>query len=323
MMPPVDIRLLLTFATVAREGNLTRASAQLHLTQPAVSLQLRRLASDTGVTLFRRTAAGVTLTREGALLAAKAEQVLAAAGDFRQTARRLTTRALGKLRIGTVIDPELTRLGALLKALVASGSGIETELRQSMSGEVPVGLQRDTLDVGFFLGEVADYEPRPEEAAPTFHAETLARVRYRVVAPPAFESLVQGCGWAELAALPWIGTPPASVHHRLLKRHFAGLGVQQHVIALVDQESSMLAMVRAGVGLCLCREQVALQEQQANGLALPECAPLDTALGLMCLARRRSEGTIDTAFELVRAVWGFSSTQASSRMHGYAHQTCE
>jgi DNA-binding transcriptional LysR family regulator len=304
MTSPVDIRLLLTFATVAREGNLTRASAQLHLTQPAVSLQLRRLARDTGVTLFRRTAAGVTPTREGALLAAKAEQVLAAAGDFRQTARRLTTQASGKLRIGTVIDPEFTRLGALLKALVASGSGIETELRQGMSGEVPVGLQRDALDVGFFLGEVADCEVRPEDAPSSFHVETLARVRYRVVAPPAFEGLVRCCGWAELAALPWVGTPPASVHHRLLKRHFADLGVKQHVIALVDQEASMLAMVRAGVGLCLCREQVALQEKQANGLAIPDCAPLDTTLSLICLARRRSEWTVSTAFELVRNIWG-------------------
>lgn len=66
MTHPVDTKILRSFAAVAREGNVSRAAEVLNLTQPTVSLHLKRLAEDTGLTLFRRTASGLELTREGA-----------------------------------------------------------------------------------------------------------------------------------------------------------------------------------------------------------------------------------------------------------------
>ena len=304
---PLDLRTLKAFVTVAREGNVTRAADQLHLTQPAISLQLKRLAQDTGVTLFRRTATGLELTRDGALLAAKAEQVLASLVDFSQTARHLTTQLRGKLRIGTIIDPEFTRLGAFLKALVESGPGIETELRHGMSGEVPEMLKRDELDAGFFLGDIKDFDAGAGLVAgvqePLFHVKELARLTYRVVGPPSLGGVIRGQDWTSLATLPWIGTPHASVHNRLLSRLFAELGVRQNVVASVDQEASMLAMVRTGVGLSLCRESIALHEQQANGLVIAD-VKVETTLSFVCLSARTLDPSIAHAFEAIHRVWG-------------------
>ena len=308
MTYPIDLKALRAFVTVAREGNVTRASAQLHLTQPALSLQLKRLAADTGITLFRRTSTGLALTHEGALLAAKAEQVLASLLDFRQTAQHLETQVRGKLRIGTIIDPEFTRLGALLKVLVENGPGIETELRHGMSGVVPERLKRGELDVRFFLGDISDFDPVAGFAAEgqdnLFRAKQLARLTYRVVAPPSLAGFVRGQDWAELAALPWIGTPPASVHNRLLGRLFGELGVRQNVVASVDQEASMLAMVRTGVGLSLCREAIALHEQQAHGLVIADHVQVETALSFVSLSARSDNPTIAFAFDAIRRVWG-------------------
>jgi DNA-binding transcriptional LysR family regulator len=286
---------------VAREGNVTRAAELLHLTQPAISLQLKRLAADTGVALFRRTASGLELTRDGAVMVKKAEQVLAAGTEFSQTARNLCSHVRGKLRIGTVVDPEFTRLGSLLKALVEGGPGIETELRHGMSGEVPIGLRRDKLDVGFFLGDIGEFESDDE---PAFYVRELARLSYRVVAPPFLGALVRGRDWTDLAGLPWIGTPPASVHHRLLTRVFGGLGVRQNLVALVDQETSMLAMVRTGVGLSLCRESIALDQQQAHGLVIADRVRLETSLSFVALNARRREPIIMLAFDAVSRIWG-------------------
>nr|WP_245307446.1 LysR family transcriptional regulator [Rhizobium altiplani] len=266
MLNSIDLRTLRAFVAVARERNVTRAAELLHVTQPAVTLQLKRLAAETGLSLFRRTSTGLELTQEGALLAAKAEQVLAALTDFGQTAGHLSTRIRGKLRIGTIIDPEFTRLGAFLKALIESGPGIETTLRHGMSGDVPEGLRRNELDAGFFLGDPSDYDPSAdmtgESAAPLFYARDLAQLTYRVVAPPALAAFVRGADWPQLATLPWIGTPQASVHNRLLSRLFADLGVRQNIVAQVDQETSMVAMVRTGVGLSLCRESIALMNSR-------------------------------------------------------------
>ena len=84
MRPVQDIRVLNAFIAVAREGNVTRAAEKLHLTQPAVSLQLKRLAQDTGLILFTRTAKGLELTRDGTALIAKAEKVRTALTEFGQ-----------------------------------------------------------------------------------------------------------------------------------------------------------------------------------------------------------------------------------------------
>ncbi|MGX5846571.1 LysR family transcriptional regulator [Mesorhizobium sp. PL10] len=299
----LDLRLLTAFVTVAQEGNVTRAAELLHLTQPAISLQLKRLSLDLGVTLFQRTASGLELTRDGALLAAKGQQVLALAGEFRQTARHLNAQLRGKLRIGTIIDPEFTRLGAFLQALGESGPGIDTELRQGMSGEVAIRLKRNELDVGFFLGDLDDFGTSTTtiDAEAQFFIKPLSRLTYRVVAPPAFAGMVAGRDWKELAELPWIGTPPASVHNRLLARQLGS--IRQNIVALVDQESSMLAMVRTGLGLSLCRESIALNERQANGMVIADKVRLETSLGFACLFPRRSDPNVSLAFDVIDRIW--------------------
>ena len=77
------------FVAVARSGNVSRAAASLHLSQPAVSLQLKALADQTGLTLFSRKARGLELTRDGAALLPQAERVLASLADFNRTASGL------------------------------------------------------------------------------------------------------------------------------------------------------------------------------------------------------------------------------------------
>ena len=62
----MDLTLLRAFVTIARVGNLTRAATQLHLTQPAVSLQIKNLQETLGISLFARTAHGLALTHDEA-----------------------------------------------------------------------------------------------------------------------------------------------------------------------------------------------------------------------------------------------------------------
>lgn len=72
----LSVRLLQVFLVVAQTGSVTRAAERLHLTQPTVSLQIRRLAEELGEPLFERQADGLRLTEAGALLYAAANDVL-------------------------------------------------------------------------------------------------------------------------------------------------------------------------------------------------------------------------------------------------------
>lgn len=302
-----EIRTLQAFVTVAQEGNVSRAAEILHLTQPAVSLQLKRLSEDTGLTLFDRGSKGVTLTKEGTALLAKANRVLSSLTEFNQTAKRMTGRVQGKLRIGTIVDPSFIRLGQLLAGLIDAYPEVHTSLSHGISGEVLAGLRRSNIDVGFFLGGIGDYPKEKVNPAigdlEDFHLVELTQFNYRVIGPASWENQISRANWSELATMPWIGTPKDSVHSRLLSGIFAKHHCTQNVVALVDQEVSMMAMVQSGVGLSLCRESIALHEQQSGTVAIAEPVRIPTALCAVTLKQRQQDPVVDAFFNVLMQVW--------------------
>jgi DNA-binding transcriptional LysR family regulator len=310
MIQPHDLQSLKAFVTVAREGNASRAADKLHLTQPAVSLQIKALQERTQLQLFTRTPQGLALTRDGAALLPQAEKVLAALADFAQAAQRMHSTVRGTLRIGTILDPEFTRLGEFLKQLVESAPQIDTELRQGMSGNVLAQVLRGDLDVGFYLGLDTDFKENKLKTqqnkawtAINCIALPLTQFTYRVLAPAGWGPQVRGKDWRALAALPWLATPPASAHHRLLASVFDPLGVQPKRVALVDQEASMLDLVRSGVGLSLVRDSIAMHEAQTRGLVIADRVGLECSLRFVCLQARAPDPVIASALNALQQVW--------------------
>jgi DNA-binding transcriptional LysR family regulator len=297
----MDLTLLRAFVTVAKEGNLTRAAVQLHLTQPAVSLQIKHLQETLGLTLFTRTSHGLALTRDGQSLLPHAERALGAASDVERAAAALRHEVRGTLRIGTILDPEFLRLGGFLKQLVETWPHIETALRHGMSGWVLEQIRAGELDVGFYIGQPGDHDPRDGAA---FHAVTLTHFQYRVLAPAGWKDRVKGArDWRSLAALPWIWTPPASAHNRLLSRCFTEAGVKPVKVAEVDQEPNMLDLVKSGVGLTLARDAIAIAEAHAHALTIVDSVTVPTQLSFVTLSARKDEPAIAAALKLIEQQW--------------------
>lgn len=289
----MDITQLRAFVTVAHTANLTRAAQQLHLTQPAVSLQIKSLQRSLDLQLFVRTATGMMLTDEGTKLLPLAKRILEAMTELRQGAQSLHSTLSGALAIGTILDPGFIRLGPFLKRLVENYPMLRTRLQHSMSGDVLQQVRAGTLDCGYYLGDPGR----------DCHARKLINFTYNVVAPPGWRKRVSGIDWPALATLPWIWSPPESAHNRLLTATFARYGVVPNKVALVDQEPSMLDLVKSGVGLSLVRESIALGEAHAHGLVIADSVALSTDLNFITLAKRTSEPMIAAVLRLLNAVW--------------------
>lgn len=298
-----NINMLLAFVTVAREGSVSRAASVLNLTQPAISHQIKRLGEETGIALFKRTATGLQITADGQAMLTKAEQVIDAMDEFRRSARQRAGRVSGKLRIGTIVDPEFIRLGRMLSQLRTDYPDIETELAHGVSGDMLAGVLRNQIDAGFYLSGPDVAGDIAAETAEAIHAIKLADFNYRVIAPVGWESRVENADWTSLLKLPWIGTTQASVHSRLLKRIFDEFECTQNSVALVDQEASMLEMVRSGVGLSLCRDSIALHEKQTFGLAVCNSVSIPACLSLISTERRRETPTISALFDVLETTW--------------------
>jgi DNA-binding transcriptional LysR family regulator len=97
----VELRQLRYFVTVAEENGFNRAAERLHIVQPAVSQQIRRLERELGVRLFHRSTRHVALTAAGERLLTEARATLAAADRIGEVAAALATGADTVLRLGT------------------------------------------------------------------------------------------------------------------------------------------------------------------------------------------------------------------------------
>jgi len=298
----MDLKQLRAFVLVARHGSVTRAAEAMHLTQSALSLQLKALQDSVGTPLFRRTSRGMELLPSGYHLLPHAEAVVATSSEFEAAAARLTERIAGALKLGTILDPDFLRLGALLGSMLQRHPSVRTEVSHGISGWVLAQIVAEILDAGFYLG-------RPGDAR--LHVTGLTPFNYRVVAPCEWRDRVAGADWPLLSRLPWIWTPPESVHNRLLTAQFADLGVTPNIAATVDVEPSMLDLVKAGVGLSLIRESVACQENLAQRIALTPVS-VTTELTLVCLKSRRHDPAIAAVFELAAELWRDGAAAASA-----------
>ncbi|WP_328586544.1 LysR family transcriptional regulator [Tritonibacter multivorans] len=293
----------MAFVTVAREGSVSRAAEVLNLTQPAVSHQIRRLADETNLTLFRRTPAGLQITHDGMAVLAKAEKVLHVMSDFQRSARQRSGRISGKLRLGTIVDPEFIRLGRLLALLRQEHPEIETHLAHGVSGTILSWLKRGQIDAGFYLSAPDDLPNPATHPDPAICSIRLADFNYHVVAPMGWDHRVENATWADLAELPWIGTPEASVHHRLLASVFAAAGTPQNIVALVDQEASMLEMVRSGIGLSLCRDSIALHQKQSFGLTICPSVAVPACLSFVFTEASKDRPLVAETLRLLAEAW--------------------
>jgi DNA-binding transcriptional LysR family regulator len=293
----MELYQLRTFAAVAEEGHLTRAAERLHISQPAVSGQIKALEQQFDVRLFERGPTGMTLTPAGRRLLAHALRVLHAAEELRRAARQLNSddRIAGELTIGTVSDPDSIRLGELLAAAISRHPQLDLHLQHEMSGAALEGVRDGRLDAAYFFGDAPGAE---------FSALSLRQFVYRVTAPRAWAPRVESADWADIAALPWVVTPAISTHNRLVTALFAGHGVappQRHIEA--DHESVITSLVASGVGASLMREDVARARAAAGEICIWDRARLRTTLWFVCLAERAGDPLVHALLALVRDVW--------------------
>ncbi|MGH9602348.1 MAG: LysR family transcriptional regulator [Terriglobales bacterium] len=138
---PLDLFLLETFVTVAREGSFSRAAARLHRTQPAISQAVRKLERELGEPLLDRSSRDGTLTDAGQLLLEYSERLLNLRSEAFNALSELRQWQAGKLTIAAneftcqyllpVLD-EFRRLYPLIKVTVqrSLASGISELIRQ-------------------------------------------------------------------------------------------------------------------------------------------------------------------------------------------------
>jgi DNA-binding transcriptional LysR family regulator len=294
----MELYQLRTFAAVAELGHLTRAAEKLHVSQPAVSAQIKALEDELGVPLFDRTPTGMILTGPGRRLLPQAEKVLVAAQELRSEARSLAGTVVGRLRVGTVSDPESIRLGEFLSRAVELHPLLELDVHHQVSGAAFESVRNGELDASFYFGTLIH---------PAVASLPLCEITYRVAAPAAWSDRVAGATWGGLAALPWILTPAISSHRGLVNEVFRQHGVEPTSVVQADHESVIENLIVSGLGLSLLREDLARAREATGEVVVLSNVRLTTMLQFIYPAEREQEPAIAALLFAAREVWNLGS----------------
>lgn len=145
MIRNLDTTLMRTFITVADKASMTAAANALHLTQGAVSQQVRRLEEALGRSLFERDRRGLRLTSSGERLFGKAKRLLSLNDEI--WAEMAANVVAGQVRFGVPYDLVGTTLAPVLKAYAQTYPQVEISLVCASSPELAAALAAGTIDL--------------------------------------------------------------------------------------------------------------------------------------------------------------------------------
>jgi DNA-binding transcriptional LysR family regulator len=215
----MELRHLRYFVAVAEELHFRRAADRLHVAQPAVSEQVRKLEDELGVKLFDRTQRNVSLTGAGAALLREARRVLDQAEAARQAARSARDRPSSALRIGYMPASLPASVPKALQRLAMAMPQVETSLEPGCGLELVEGVRAQRLDTAIVslptptagLRITALGDQRAVAVFPVGHDHAVrSAVRLEQIAPqrivvlprdadrPFYDAVIAACRGAEL-----------------------------------------------------------------------------------------------------------------------------
>jgi DNA-binding transcriptional LysR family regulator len=236
----VHLRDLRYFVAVAAEESVTRAAQQLHISQPALSKQIRVLERQLRLPLFERVSRELRLTAAGQELLPRAERLLAAWAEDQQAVAR---KAHCSIVIGMHTSPGRGLMPEVRRRLVEQCPGVELELRQQPWSDPSAGLADGTVDLAFAWSAL----PRP------YRSLAVAR-EPRLVALPLGHRLAgrRTITIIDLLDEPFLALPESAGP---LREYWLATaernGHPVTVAGVINDPESTYEAVTSGIGICL------------------------------------------------------------------------
>ena len=265
--PMLDFNQLRCFAAVAEELHFGRAAARLNMTQPPLSRQIQVLERALDVRLLDRTSRSVQLTAAGRCFLPEAQRILRLADSAFHVTRQVAAGHGGLLKLGFTAASAYDFFPRLITACQAALPDVTLSLREMVTKDQLEELLAGRIDVALVRPPVT----HPDLVAVRALAEPL------VAAVPIGHALARRgeLGLEDFEGQPFIAyaSNEARYFHDLTVTLLREAGVQPKVLQHLTQIHSILALVRAALGLALV--PVAAERLRFEGVAF---RPLDVGL---------------------------------------------
>jgi DNA-binding transcriptional LysR family regulator len=281
----VELDQITAFVTIVRAGGFTRASATLHLSQPAISRRIHLLERELGAPLFERLSRNAVLTDAGHALLPHAEAVLASVRDGAEAVQAIRGTSRGTVTLAIVGTLASTALTQQLRRFRDTYPDVDLRLQTALSAEVSALVLRGDATLGLRYGEDA----HAQLVSSVVHEEPLVAVcspNHRLAkARRVMPSALAGERWIAFPPRPGaVGEPYAATIQQLL----AANGLAAAEIVPIDSLTAQKRMVEAGFGLGLMPASSLDEELRAKTLCALRIPALRATLPVTLVHRRNA-----------------------------------
>lgn len=253
----MELRQIRYFVGVSEAGSLLKASARLHIAQPALGLQIAALERNVGARLFDRSSRGVALTEAGRTFLEHARVLLADVERARAAVRETSQLPAGDVAIGLPTTVALVATVPILQTCREQLPEVRIKLVEGYSGFVREWLVSGRLDLALLFGDEAD---------PVLSKEALLDDRLAFVSRAGGASAPRKMALSALSRWPLV--LPGREHglRRIIDEACETAGVALDVVAEIDSLPSVKRAVEAGLGSTILPRGAVADEVAAGRL---------------------------------------------------------
>ena len=289
-LPEVNSRQLAAVQAVAEYRSFIAAAAHLGISQPALTLSIKRLEQTLGMPLFLRSTRQVTTTAAGREFVAMAERMFNDLKLGMRSLRELTERQRGQVIVSSLIPFPMS---SVIAEHGTRFPGVEIHLREGFQDDVKDDVRSGLADFG--IGDLHDL--------PASHlTETLGTEVLWVVMrddhPLARKRQIE---FNALKDVPMVSFRVGSMSRRLIDAAATAAGFNLHHVVTVGLPFTLLNLVAAGVGLAIVPARAPPQGTRPNLVSRPLVRPqLSSEIGIMRLRDRELSPAAAGLLELAR-----------------------
>lgn len=263
----MELHQLQCFIAVFEEGGFSRATTRLHITQPALSYQIKRLEEELGVSLFHRGPRGISLTEAGRVLLQNAKEVVESVKKARRAVETGSRGVVGEIRVGAVESVGIYLLPDVLKKFKEKYPLARATVMYGQAGEIMEALLSNQVD----LAVVAN--PRPDRR---LHFETIIEERISLVCGKPHPFFGKSSAKPhELQGVRFISLSPETPTGHLIRDHLARMGVSVDVVVTTPSVETVRRMVEIGLGVAFLPDMVANENLSRDGTSPNPLARID------------------------------------------------
>jgi DNA-binding transcriptional LysR family regulator len=242
----MELRHLRYFVSVAEMENVSRAALKLHVSQPALSAQIRDLEDEIGFLLLERTAKSVRLTKAGRAFLDEARAVLQRADEAVTKARSIAAAESSELHVGYSPTPVAEILPRTLRAFQRAMPKVHVRLQDWSNQAILDGVRDGRLQLGLIVSPAKASSLRDLRYEELFHDRVCV-----AVAPQHPFARRRAIPITEVAAEPLIGFTHEDYpeYYDYLSITFSKVKQKPRIVEEHDSMAGILSSVEAGTGV--------------------------------------------------------------------------